>query len=268
MIIKTSIGKGFGGCVNYVMGKDQAEVLHVEGVRMDSPRSMINDFSYQKSSHPELGKAVWHASFSFHPSDRVTSELMKEIAQDYAKKFGFDQYTVIRHHDTKHEHFHFIGNRVKIDGKTISDQFCAARGVEQAQKYERRYGLICAMESGKQMDNVHKLNTNQRARYGIYNTVKTELKGCRNLGELQIRLQKRGIELHPHTNSSGVYGVSFKQGKYCFKGSELGKDMTAKALEKSFAADVKLTPSDAGVKAVKQIKKAKRRDDRGLSIEM
>ena len=107
--------------MNYLTGKEKAEILHVEGVSMDNPQQMIDDFNFLRKTNPDLGKAVWHASFSFAPEDKgkVSEQLMKDIAKDYADKFGLEQYAVVKHNDTRHEHFHIVANQVKYDGKTV-----------------------------------------------------------------------------------------------------------------------------------------------------
>ena len=242
MIIKTVIGKGFGGSVNYLMEKQHSEVLHVEGVRMDTPKHMIDDFNFQSSARPDLGNKVWHASISFNHADKPTPELMKQIAEDYCKKFGLDQYAVIRHNDTKHEHFHILGNRVKIDGTTVSDQYSASRGVEQSKILERRYNLEQSKGRDLSKTNTPKLNPYEKAKLDVYKTIKHELQGSKDFNQLAEKLKPHGIEVQPHSNSGGVYGVSFKQGQNCFKGSQLGKDFTAKALEQTFKSVLNLTP--------------------------
>lgn len=250
MIIKTTIGKGFAGSTNYLTGKEKAEILHGEGLRTDSAQHMIKDFAYQASQNPGLGNKVWHASISFNHSDQVTPELMKQIAQDYAKKFGFDQYAVIRHHDTKHEHFHILANRVKMDGQTVSDQYCRSRGIELSDRLAVKYNL--EQDKTKHLDrtNTQKLNPHERAKLEIYKSVQNELKGCKNFEELQTKLKPHGIDLQAHSNTGGIYGVSFKQGSAAFKGSQLGKDFTAKALSKTFESALNLTPIAPVLKAV------------------
>ena len=41
MIGKIKKGSGFKGCVNYVLGKEQAALLHAEGVLTESNRDII-----------------------------------------------------------------------------------------------------------------------------------------------------------------------------------------------------------------------------------
>ena len=228
MIIKTKIGKSFGGCVRYNLEKEKAEILHTEGLRMDSPQHMIDDFNYVRKANPNLGKAVWHTSISFSPDDKgkVSDQLMKDIASDYADKFGLEQYAVIRHNDALHEHFHIIGNRVKYNGQTVSDQFSAGRGVELSHKLEKKYNLAQALEKGKRIERVHldKLHGHDKAKYEIYEAIQKELPSCRSITELQAKLQVQGISTELKIQSTGrVYGVSFAKGEEYFKGSEIDK---------------------------------------------
>ena len=44
MIGKIKKGSGFKGCVNYVLGKEQATLLHAEGVLAESNQDIIRSF--------------------------------------------------------------------------------------------------------------------------------------------------------------------------------------------------------------------------------
>ncbi len=235
MIIKTSIGSSFGGCVRYNLEKEKAEVLCAEGLRMDNPTHMTEDFNLVRKTNPELGKAVWHTSISFAPDDKgkVTDELMKSIAKDYATKFKLEQYAVIRHKDGKQEHFHIIANRVGYDGKTISDQYCASRGVELSHRLEKKYELH--QQKGKRLEltNQDKLHGRDKAKYEIYEKVQKELPNSKSLEDLKTKLQTHGIStvIKPE-------GMSFAKGVQSFKASAVDhtlgmKNMLTKALEKA-----------------------------------
>ena len=102
---------------------------------------------------------------------------MKSIAQDYVKKFKLEQYVVIRHHDGKQEHFHIVANRVGYDGHTISDQFCAGRGVELSHKLEKDYNLTRALEVGKRPELTHpeRLRGHTKTQYEIHAAIQAEL---------------------------------------------------------------------------------------------
>jgi hypothetical protein len=244
MIIKTKIGKSFGGCVRYLLGKENAEILHAEGVSVENAQQMTEDFNHTRKINPDLGNAVWHASVSFAPEDKgkVSEGLMEEIAQDYANKFKLEQYAVIRHHDKGHEHFHIIANRVGYEGNTISDQFCASRGVELAKQLEVKYELTQAQEKGKNLGQTNEkaLHGHDKTKYEVYKEVKKEMEHCRTFDELKEALKDKGINVELKTQSTGrAYGVSFSKGKECFKGSEVDKTMSFGNLQKTMGVNIK-----------------------------
>ena len=58
MIGKIKKGSGFKGCVNYVLGKEQAALLHAEGVLAESKHDIIRSFCMQTEMNPSLKKSV------------------------------------------------------------------------------------------------------------------------------------------------------------------------------------------------------------------
>ena len=69
MIGKIKKGNGFKGCVNYVLGKEQATLLHAEGVLAESNRDIIRSFILQAGMNPDLKKPVGHIALSYSPVD-------------------------------------------------------------------------------------------------------------------------------------------------------------------------------------------------------
>ena len=45
MIGKIKKGKSFGGCIRYVMGKDNAEIIASDGVLLGTNKEMIDSFN-------------------------------------------------------------------------------------------------------------------------------------------------------------------------------------------------------------------------------
>ena len=69
MIGKIKKGSGFKGCVNYVLGKEQAALLHAEGILAESNRDIIRSFILQVRMNPDLKKPVGHIALSYSPVD-------------------------------------------------------------------------------------------------------------------------------------------------------------------------------------------------------
>lgn len=101
MIAKNIKGKGFTGCVHYVLN-DKHELLEAEGVLADSAESIIRSFGMQRSARSEITKPVGHIPISFAPEDkpRMTNEFMLQLAKEYMQEMGIGntQYIVVRHH--------------------------------------------------------------------------------------------------------------------------------------------------------------------------
>ena len=60
MIGKIKKGSGFKGCVNYVLGKEQAVLLHADGVLTESRSDIIRSFCMQTGMNPDLETCRTH----------------------------------------------------------------------------------------------------------------------------------------------------------------------------------------------------------------
>ena len=132
MIGKIKKGSGFKGCVNYVLSKEQAALLHAEGVLTESNRDIIRSFILQAGMNPDLKKPVGHIALSYSPVDapKLTDGKMIQLAQEYMRemKITDTQYIIVRHQDREHPHVHIVFNR--IDNKR-QDHFGQKRHVPQ-----------------------------------------------------------------------------------------------------------------------------------------
>ena len=54
MIGKIKKGKSFGGCIRYVMGKDNAEVIASDGVLLGNNREITDSFNSVSYTHLTL----------------------------------------------------------------------------------------------------------------------------------------------------------------------------------------------------------------------
>ena len=85
MIGKIKKGSGFKGCVNYVLGKEQAVLLHADGVLTESRGDIIRSFCMQTGMNPDLKKPVGHIALSYSAVDapKLTDGKMVQLAQEY-----------------------------------------------------------------------------------------------------------------------------------------------------------------------------------------
>lgn len=238
MMGKVVIGKSFGGCVRYVVGKLHAEVLLAEGVRMENPAEITLDFDAQRKMNPELSKAVGHISLNWSTKDetKLDKSKMLEMAMEYLKLMGIKntQFLVVRHRDSNHPHLHIIYNRVDNDGRTISDQFQLRKNVAACQSLTLKHGLYIAGD--KKNVNRKALKGADKIRYQLFDLIKAAQNNSKNWRTFESQLVRSGIEIIPKykSNSNEIQGISFKMDGLTFKASALDRSLSFGRLEAYF----------------------------------
>ena len=238
MIGKIKKGSGFKGCVNYVLGKEQAALLHAEGVLAENNWDIIRSFILQAGMNPDLKKPVGHIALSYSPVDapKLTDGKMIQLAQEYMRemKITDTQYIIVRHQDREHPHVHIVFNRIDNNGKTISDRNDMYRNEQVCKKLKAKHGLYFA--KGKEHVKQHRLREPDRSKYEIYNAVKNEIGKSKNWQQLQERLAEKGITIRfkYKGQANEIQGVSFSKGEYTFKGSEIDRSFSFSKLDKCF----------------------------------
>lgn len=259
MIAKNIKGKSFGGCVNYVMGKEH-RLLEAEGVLAENAKSIIHGFNIQRLSRDEIKQPVGHIPLSFSPEDRprMTDEFMLQLAHEYIEEMSISntQYIIVRHLDTNHDHLHIVYNRIDNDLKLISANNDYKRNVAACKKLKERHNLTFG--EGKEKVNRERLKSPDKVKYEIYDTLKSVLPRSHNIDELSENLKVHGVKLHKKYRSGTkiIEGVSFEKEGLKFKGSEIDRKFSYKGLQQLFSALVYLedkkrrewTPTIKGLK--------------------
>ena len=234
MIGKIKRGKSFGGCVRYVMGKDNAEIIVSDGVLLGNNREITDSFNYQCLLNPEIKQPVGHIALSFKPEDkpRLTNEFMAKIAMEYMELMGIrnTQFILVRHHNTDNPHCHLVYNRIGYDGKVISSQGDYKRNEITTKRLKDKYRLTYADDKSK--TNVEKLHDSERVKYEIHNAVKQALKRAKTWEELVVGLALQGIKLEfvgrsGKTKTAGdIQGIRFTKDSLTFKGSQISREFS------------------------------------------
>ncbi|NHA05770.1 relaxase/mobilization nuclease domain-containing protein [Mucilaginibacter sp. HC2] len=230
MIGKVITGRSFGGCIRYVVQKNDAVVLDAAGVRMQQVNQIINDFNLQRKYNPNLGKAVGHIALSWSVNDaaKLNDEVMVTLAKEYLQKMKIQdtQYLIVKHQDKDHPHIHIVYNRVSNNGKTISDNFQKQRNVQVAKELTLKHGLY--LSSGKERVNRQQLKGEDKIKYELFDAIRAASKKVKNINELKQVLAKQGIVtyLKYKSGTTEVQGISFSKGEYRFKGSEIDRSLS------------------------------------------
>ena len=233
-------GKSFAGACRYLCAnRGRAEVILSEGLRDYDHKLMALDFEEQRQFNPGLKSPVQHIILSYYPGERLSNEKMTEIAQEYLEKLGINntQYVVVKHNDKDHLHTHILFNRVDNDGRTIKDNWLGLRGKKIAQQLTQKHDLIPALKKDLKLTHVQNLNNYEATRYEIFQTVTEILPQCKNLEDLKERLERQKIEMiyKYKSRTHQVQGLSFKNGEFKYKGSEIDRQLSYGNLVKQIA---------------------------------
>ncbi|HEX8377128.1 MAG TPA: relaxase/mobilization nuclease domain-containing protein [Pedobacter sp.] len=230
MIGKVKTGKSFAGCIRYNLEREEATILHAEGIRTDSIPHIINDFNMQRKMNPELGQAVGHIvlSWSLQDKEKLSPDAMTDNAKEYLQKMKIadTQFLVVQHHDREHPHIHIVYNRVNNEAKTISDQYQRKRNAEVCKQLTLKHGYH--MGQGKAQVNRPRLTGADKIKYQIYDTIKENLAQATTWSELESLLNRQGIELHYKYKggTTEVQGISFSKDGLKLKGSEIDRSLS------------------------------------------
>lgn len=236
-------GGVFGGCVRYVMGKQDAELLAANGVLLENKQSVIDNFEAQSQLNPRLRRKVGHISLNFSMQDKakIDNQFMLKVAGEYMQRMGIinTQCIVVRHSDRDHPHCHIVFNRVDNEGKTISDKNDRLRSVKACRAITERHGLYIA--GGKENVNRQQLRNPDSVKYAIYDTVKVALPHCQNWDDLERQLAKDGIALtFKYSGGTDIkQGVIFGKDGQSFNGSKIDRAFSFSKLDAALNANAR-----------------------------
>lgn len=234
MIGKIKKGKSFGGCIRYVMGKDNAETIASDGVLLGNIHEITDSFNYQRMLNPKIKQPVGHIALSFKPEDKpkLTNEFMAKIAMEYMNLMGIrnTQFILVRHNNTDNPHCHLVYNRIGYDGKLISSQGDYKRNEIATKKLKDKYGLTYAEDKSK--TNVKKLRPAEQVKYEIHNAVKNALRHSKTWKQFNGSLAEQGIKLEFVKRSrdiksvNDIQGIRFTKDGLTFKASQISRDFS------------------------------------------
>ncbi|MBS1532562.1 MAG: relaxase/mobilization nuclease domain-containing protein [Bacteroidetes bacterium] len=280
MVAKFETGSSLRQTLNYneqKVRKGTAEFLGAVNYLLSDPALTFERKLAGLENLAQLNERVTrnsiHISLNFDPSEQLTNEQLKSIAEAYMEqiRLGEQPYLVYRHRDAGHPHIHVVSVKVRPDGRRVDTQNIGRNESEVARKnIERQFGLVRA-EDQKAKES-YQLQPVQVARI-IYGKTETKkaighvlrhiVDGYRytSLPELNAVLRlynvvaDRGNEgSHMFRNNGLVYRVLDEQGNKVgvpIKASSFYNRPTLDYLQQKFTANEPLkNPFKAGVKNV------------------
>lgn len=202
MIAKISATENLGGALGYnfkKVEKGEASVLLAQGLyqNKEGTYTMEEVFADMEALIPKkcrTKKTVFHCSLNPHPDEKLSDELLVQIAKEYMEALGYvkQPYIVFKHNDIAREHIHIVSLRVDSNRRRINDRFEKRRSKQITDALERKYNLIPSSKVSEQaaaetpkMD-IGKGNIKEQ----VASTLRTVLKHYRfcSLGELNAIL--------------------------------------------------------------------------------
>ena len=202
MIAKISATENLGGVLGYNFKKvkrEEASILLTQGLyqNKEGTYTMAEVFADMEALIPKkcrTKKAVFHCSLNPHPDEKLSSELLTQIAKEYMEALGYGKqpYIVFKHNDIAREHIHIVSLRVDSKGRKIDDRFEKRRSKLITDALERKYHLIPSSKvTNREMEEVSKIDTTKgNIKEQVAETLRAVLKHYKfcSLGELNAVL--------------------------------------------------------------------------------
>ena len=152
MIAKISATENLGGALGYnfrKVEKGEASILLAAELYQskEGRYTMEEVFADMEALIPKkcrTKKTVFHCSLNPHPDEKLSDELLAQIAKGYMEALGYGKqpYIVFKHNDIAREHIHIVSLRVDSRGRKINDKFEKRRSKKITDTLERKYNLI------------------------------------------------------------------------------------------------------------------------------
>ena len=179
MIAKISATENLGGALGYNFKKvkrEEASILLTQGLYQNKEEryTMAEVFADMEALIPKkcrTKKTVFHCSLNPHPDEKISDEILAQLAKEYMEALGYGKqpYIVFKHSDIAREHIHIVSLRVNGEGKKINDKFEKRRSKKITDTLERKYNLIPSSKiADKVMNETPKIDTTQGNIYIAY----------------------------------------------------------------------------------------------------
>jgi hypothetical protein len=163
MISKTNTSKSFARTINYLLNDPKRyEVVLCHGVR-EEKLGMTKDFELQNGLNKRCKMPVLHVIVSHHPNDKGKAEISElQILQDWINKLrddkGIDlystQFSIVKHHEREHLHYHMVINLVSNSGKRLKIDHVGLKMKDVSKQVTKQYSLTPAVKKIFQLSTI------------------------------------------------------------------------------------------------------------------
>ena len=246
MIAKISATENLGGALGYNFKKvekgEASILLAIELYQSKDGRytmeDVIADMEALIPKKCRTKKAVFHCSLNPHPDEKLSDELLVQIAKEYMEALGYGKqpYIVFKHNDIAREHIHIVSLRVDCKGRKIDDRFEKRRSKQITDALERKFGLIPSSKvANKAVEETPKVDIGKgNIKEQVSNVVRMVMKHYHfcSLGELNAILS--------------VYNLTVEEVKTEFRGKKYDGLVYVPTYDKGNKAGTPIHASDIG----------------------
>lgn len=239
MIGKISKSGSFKELIEY-LDKENSIVLGTNMYGQDS-RELTAEFMMIRDLNPGIRQPVLHASLSLVPGENLTNDQFTEACETWMEKMGFDlasnQYMIVRHKDTEHEHAHIAINRIDmLSGKVVIDSFDRYRSQEIMRQLEQTYALEPVALSWQSFRNLEHLEQTPALSHckELTEEIERAAQGKPTMPEFFQRLTEKQIQAEVQFTRTGKpKGITYTpSGQEKVAGNALGKAYSFPGLQK------------------------------------
>src|ERR687885_357380 len=160
-----------------------------------------------------------------------------------AMEFDNNQYAVVKHSDTEHDHIHIVASRICLDGGVVDDSWDYYKSQEVIRQLEQNYNLETVTPSWEtdkraQTTGEHrqlKSKGNKSVRVQLQDLIDEVTQDNPSMPEFVERLQQQGPEVQVGLTRTGIgfsKGISYNLDGVALSGTQLRKAYTFSGLQK------------------------------------
>ncbi|RJX74024.1 relaxase/mobilization nuclease domain-containing protein [Pseudomonas sp. LS-2] len=251
---KISRGSSFSGVMAYAFDGDVDNLRALEGEVLGGnmsghdPKSLAREFGASKAVRPEVAKPVWHNSLRLPAGDTLTKYQWVAIGDAYMAKMGFSenhQRVYVLHDDKAGQHIHIVASRIALDGNLFlgkNENLISTKIIADLEKefnltitkgadYENKK-VVMPDRSRPTKGEVGKFERTGESpsRFVLAELIDQAIADKPTASKFAERLNLAGVEVRANFSKNKLNGFSFGLDGIGFKGSQLGKQYTGKAL--------------------------------------
>lgn len=271
MIAFSNTGTGFKGAISYVLKEHEKYLpIHQKPIVIEqnnvwgTSSEMAKQMRFIADSNSKSSRPVLHIAFSFHKDERLPLRKSLEAMHLALNEIHFNkdknQYLVVKHNDTDVEHYHWIINKVNLEGENLDTSYIKNRLQVACDKVEKqlnlRYTQGRTIVYDSESENGYRFTRKEMPRNKVFREKSANISDTKqfifdellrvlsylsDVKELEYVLSKKGIVFKTTFNKNGLSGVSFRYNKQAYKGSQIGfkaKEIV-NAIEKNQSLNIK-----------------------------